>query len=53
MYVNNLGQSSKVNSSYQNKEIRLYKHMSENELFFSLIERLHSKRNTLTMQFFT
>jgi len=40
-------------TSRQSKEKRSYKHMSRNEGFFSLNERLHSMINTLTMSYFT
>jgi hypothetical protein len=41
-----LGQISRVDSSHQNKEKGLHKHMSGNEWFLSLIERLNSTINT-------
>jgi hypothetical protein len=44
------GQISIVRSSQQNKENII---MSENEWFYGVIERLHLKINTVTMQYFT
>jgi hypothetical protein len=35
------GQTSRTSYSYQNKEEISYKHMSGNEWFFIVIERLH------------
>ena len=35
------GQTSRMGSSHQNKEESSYKHMSGNEWFFIVIERLH------------
>jgi hypothetical protein len=44
-----LGQTSDVSSSNEKKEKALYKHMSRNEWFFNLIEKLHSTINALNM----
>lgn len=44
------GQTLSLRSSHQNKTKVLHKHLSGSERFLNLNERLHSKRNTLTMQ---
>jgi hypothetical protein len=44
-----LGQTSRVSFSNHNREKSSYKHMSRNEWFFNLIERIQSTINTLKM----